>query len=82
MSRDLSLSREQAVKRLKTERWAAGTVARLRTELGEDYGGNWLGADGATLTVAVADPGAGGDGASRRARCRSRSTGASASWTR
>lgn len=56
MSRDLSLSREQAVKRLKTERWAAGTVARLRTELGEDYGGSWLGADGATLTVAVADP--------------------------
>ncbi|WP_319458955.1 S1 family peptidase [Micromonospora sp. RTP1Z1] len=56
LSRDLSLSREQAVKRLKTERRAAGTVTRLRTELGDDYGGSWLSADGATLNVAVADP--------------------------
>ncbi|MER7267668.1 S1 family peptidase [Micromonospora carbonacea] len=57
MSRDLRLTREQATQRLKTERWAAGTVDRLRTELGEDYGGAWLSADGRTLTVAVADPG-------------------------
>ena len=36
MSRDLSLTREQAVQRLTRERWAAGTVTRLRTELGRD----------------------------------------------
>ncbi|SCG36130.1 S1 family peptidase [Micromonospora inositola] len=56
LSRDLSLSREQAAKRLTTERRAAATVARLRTELGEDYGGSWLSADGSQLMVAVADP--------------------------
>ncbi|MCK1809556.1 MULTISPECIES: S1 family peptidase [Micromonospora] len=55
MGRDLSLTRDQAVKRLRTERWAAGTVTRLRAELGAGYGGSWLSADGATLTVAVAD---------------------------
>ncbi|PZG01702.1 S1 family peptidase [Micromonospora deserti] len=56
MRRDLSLSRDQAVDRLATERRAAGTVARLRAELGADYGGSWLSADGRQLTVAVADP--------------------------
>ncbi|MFG2107991.1 S1 family peptidase [Micromonospora chersina] len=56
LSRDLSLTRDQAARRLKTERWASGTVAKLRTELGADYGGSWLGADGKTLNVAVADP--------------------------
>jgi streptogrisin C len=56
MSRDLSLSREQAVDRLKTESWAASIVARLRGELGADYGGSWLSADGGKLNVAVADP--------------------------
>ena len=56
MSRDLSLSREQAVQRLTRERWAAGTVTRLRTALGGDYGGSWLSADGSQLMVAVADP--------------------------
>ncbi|MGC4891802.1 S1 family peptidase [Micromonospora sp. DT227] len=55
LGRDLSLTRDQAVRRLKTERWAAGTVSRLRTELGAGYGGSWLGDDGATLTVAVTD---------------------------
>ncbi|GAB3172994.1 streptogrisin C [Micromonospora palomenae] len=56
MSRDLSLSREQAVRRLAAERRATGTLGRLRAELGAAYGGSWLSADGATLTVAVADP--------------------------
>nr|WP_245670166.1 S1 family peptidase [Micromonospora mirobrigensis] len=56
LGRDLSLTREQAVRRLRTERWAAGTVGKLRAELGADYGGSWLAADGSTLTVAVADP--------------------------
>ncbi|MFI7574923.1 S1 family peptidase [Micromonospora sp. NPDC049497] len=55
MRRDLSLSGGQAAARLKTERWATGVVADLRTELGADYGGSWLGADGTTLNVAVAD---------------------------
>ncbi|KAB1914868.1 S1 family peptidase [Micromonospora sp. AMSO31t] len=56
LSRDLSLTRDQAARRLKTERWASGTVTKLRGELGADYGGSWLGADGTTLNVAVADP--------------------------
>ncbi|TDB78596.1 S1 family peptidase [Micromonospora sp. KC721] len=56
LRRDLRLSREQAVRRLTAERQAAGTVNRLRTSLGGDYGGAWLSADGSTLTVAVADP--------------------------
>ncbi|WBB72214.1 S1 family peptidase [Micromonospora sp. WMMD1128] len=59
LGRDLSLTRDQAVRRLRTERWAAGTVTTLRTELGAAYGGSWLAADGATLNVAVTDaPGA------------------------
>lgn len=56
LSRDLSLTRDQAARRLKTERWASGTVTKLRSELGADYGGSWLAADGTTLNVAVADP--------------------------
>ncbi|MET8908454.1 S1 family peptidase [Micromonospora sp. NPDC004551] len=56
LSRDLSLTRDQAARRLKAERWASGTVAKLRGELGAHYGGSWLGADGTTLNVAVADP--------------------------
>ncbi|MFF5171114.1 S1 family peptidase [Micromonospora sp. NPDC000089] len=56
MSRDLSLTREQAARRLAGERRAADTVDRLRTALGGDYGGSWLSADGGTLTVAVTDP--------------------------
>ncbi|MGS2614618.1 S1 family peptidase [Micromonospora sp. LZ34] len=56
MRRDLSLSPEQVVDRLRSERRAAGAVARLRAELGTDYGGSWLSADGRQLTVAVADP--------------------------
>ncbi|MBB5112242.1 hypothetical protein FHU28_002081 [Micromonospora echinospora] len=40
MGRDLSLTRDQAVKRLRTERWAAGTLTRLRAELGAGYGGS------------------------------------------
>ncbi|MEH0840798.1 S1 family peptidase [Micromonospora sp. CPCC 205711] len=56
MSRDLSLTREQAAKRLASERRAAGTLGRLRTQLGDAYAGSWLSTDGGTLTVAVADP--------------------------
>ncbi|TDC82274.1 S1 family peptidase [Micromonospora sp. KC606] len=56
MSRDLRLSRDQAVRRLTAERQAASALNRLRTSLGADYGGAWLSADGSTLTVAVADP--------------------------
>ncbi|NJP31718.1 S1 family peptidase [Micromonospora thermarum] len=55
MRRDLSLSPDQVTERLATERWATGVVNELRSELGADYGGSWLGADGRTLNVAVAD---------------------------
>ncbi|MER7456064.1 S1 family peptidase [Micromonospora sp. NPDC126480] len=56
MRRDLSLTPEQVTARIRTERWATGVVGQLRGELGADYGGSWLGADGRTLNVAVADP--------------------------
>ncbi|MDM4723125.1 S1 family peptidase [Micromonospora sp. WMMA1363] len=55
MRRDLSLTAEQVTTRIRTERWATGMVSELRSELGADYGGSWLGADGRTLNVAVAD---------------------------
>nr|MDT0657100.1 S1 family peptidase [Micromonospora sp. DSM 115978] len=56
MSRDLDLTEEQVRERLRTERWAGRTVGQLSAELGADYGGSWLAADGATLNVAVTDP--------------------------
>ncbi len=56
MRRDLSLTPEQVTQRVRTERWATGVVGELRRTLGADYGGSWLGADGRTLNVAVADP--------------------------
>ncbi|MFI9643005.1 S1 family peptidase [Micromonospora sp. NPDC051925] len=56
LSRDLRLSRDQAVRRLAAERQATSTLTRLRAALGNDYGGAWLSDDGTTLNVAVADP--------------------------
>ncbi|AEB43527.1 MULTISPECIES: S1 family peptidase [Micromonospora] len=56
LRRDLGLDETQVAARLKTERWASGVVDQLRTELGADYGGSWLSADGSQLNVAVADP--------------------------
>ncbi|RIV40783.1 S1 family peptidase [Micromonospora radicis] len=56
LRRDLGLDQAQVAARLKTERWATGVVDQLRTELGADYGGSWLSADGSQLNVAVADP--------------------------
>ncbi len=56
LRRDLGLDETQVAARLKTERWATGVVDQLRTELGADYGGSWLSADGSQLNVAVADP--------------------------
>lgn len=54
MRRDLSLTEDQVAARIQTERWATGVIDRLRSELGADYGGSWLGTDGRTLNVAVA----------------------------
>ncbi|MBW4705494.1 MULTISPECIES: S1 family peptidase [unclassified Micromonospora] len=56
LSRDLRISRDQAVRRLTAEQQATGRLARLRAALGNDYGGAWLSDDGSTLNVAVADP--------------------------
>ena len=56
LSRDLRISRDQAVRRLTAEQQATGRLARLRAALGNDYGGAWLSGDGSTLNVAVADP--------------------------
>ena len=56
MRRDLRLDQAQVAARLKAERWATGVVDQLRTDLGADYGGSWLSADGSQLNVAVANP--------------------------
>ncbi|MEV6799105.1 S1 family peptidase [Micromonospora rifamycinica] len=56
LSRDLRISRDQAVRRLTAEQQAAGRLARLRAALGDTYGGAWISGDGSTLNVAVADP--------------------------
>ncbi|MEV6816913.1 S1 family peptidase, partial [Micromonospora sp. NPDC051296] len=56
MRRDLRLDQTQVAARLKTERWATGVVDQLRAQLGADYGGSWLSADGSQLNVAVANP--------------------------
>ncbi|QOC93006.1 S1 family peptidase [Micromonospora craniellae] len=55
MRRDLGLDQAQVAARLKTERWASGVVDQLRSDLGGDYAGSWLSADGGQLNVAVAD---------------------------
>ncbi|WP_434743279.1 S1 family peptidase [Micromonospora sp. SH-82] len=55
MRRDLGLTRDEALRRLDRERWAAGVVTDLSDDLGAAYGGAWLGKDGRTLNVAVAD---------------------------
>ncbi|WP_431729021.1 S1 family peptidase [Verrucosispora sp. TAA-831] len=55
MRRDLGLDQAQVAARLKTERWASGVVDQLRADLGGDYAGSWLSADGGQLNVAVAD---------------------------
>ncbi|MEV6704837.1 S1 family peptidase [Micromonospora wenchangensis] len=56
LSRDLRISRDQAVRRLTAEQQATARLTGLRAALGNDYGGAWLSGDGSTLNVAVADP--------------------------
>ncbi|MDG4829692.1 alpha-lytic protease prodomain-containing protein [Solwaraspora sp. WMMD1047] len=56
LRRDLDLSADQAHERLRKEEWASRMTRQLSVELGADYGGSWLSADGTTLTVAVTDP--------------------------
>jgi streptogrisin C len=53
MQRDLGLSADQSVARLKRAKWASGVAAKLSAETGGDFGGSWLAADGTTLKVAV-----------------------------
>jgi streptogrisin C len=55
LQRDLHLSPAQAVARLASDQRAARAVGRLQGLLGGAYGGAWLSADGAELTVAVTD---------------------------
>ncbi|MFY1695056.1 S1 family peptidase [Solwaraspora sp. WMMA2101] len=56
LGRDLGVSTADARTRLATERWAGRTVATLRADLGDAYGGAWITADGTDLVVAVTDP--------------------------
>jgi streptogrisin C len=65
MQRDLGLTAAQARTRLVNEDRARGVEQRLRGALADRFGGAWLSADGATLTVAVND--AAGADAVRRA---------------
>jgi len=60
MRRDLSLGAAQAAERLAREADARGTESRLRTSLGDRFGGAWLTADAGRLVVAITDPGLAG----------------------
>ncbi|WMX48615.1 carbohydrate-binding protein [Streptomyces roseicoloratus] len=54
MSRDLGLSRTQALSRLAHEAEAGATAARVRQDLGHAFAGAWVdGPESATLTVAT-----------------------------
>jgi streptogrisin C len=53
MQRDLGLSADQAVARLKRGKWASGVSSKLSAQTGSDFAGAWLAADGTTLKVAV-----------------------------
>jgi streptogrisin C len=57
LQRDLKLSADQVRVRLSREGKASRVQAELRAKLGASYGGAWLSADAATLTVAVTDAG-------------------------
>jgi streptogrisin C len=58
MQRDLGLSPDQSVARLKRAKWASGVSAKLAAATGADFGGSWIAADGTTLKVAVTNTGA------------------------
>jgi streptogrisin C len=53
MRRDLNLTDDQIADRLRTEAAAPVVERRLRTELGKQFGGAWIPAGKARLTVAV-----------------------------
>lgn len=55
MRRDLGLSEEQLRRRLAFEAKAPGIEKALRAELGDTFGGAWLGEDGTQLFVGVTD---------------------------
>jgi streptogrisin C len=53
LERDLSISRGDASARLARQQWAGNTERMLRTVLGDDFAGAWLGADGREFNVGV-----------------------------
>ncbi|GGQ07397.1 S1 family peptidase [Streptomyces roseolilacinus] len=55
MRRDLGLTEEQAVDRLRAETAARGVEGPARRAAGASYGGSWFEADSGRLTVAVTD---------------------------
>jgi streptogrisin C len=55
LQRDLSLSADQAQRRLDSERTATRTLAELRQDVSAAYAGGWLNKDSGQLMVAVTD---------------------------
>jgi streptogrisin C len=53
VQRDLSLTADQAQKRLTREAWATDVEAELRKELGSTFAGAWMSEDGDDLNVGV-----------------------------
>jgi streptogrisin C len=53
VARDLRIDAAQAGNRLRKDNWAGRTEAQLRRELGAEFGGAWVSANGGTLNIGV-----------------------------
>lgn len=56
MKRDLNLDRQEALDRIVSDRDAADTERRLRTELGHEFAGAWIDEDGGLRVATTAPP--------------------------
>lgn len=57
MQRDLGISGDEALARLKRQQWASKVSADVLSDTGSSFGGSWLAGDGKTLNIAVTDAG-------------------------
>ncbi|GIJ44539.1 hypothetical protein Val02_14250 [Virgisporangium aliadipatigenens] len=53
VAKDLRIDAGQAGNRLRKDNWAGRTEAQLRRELGAEFGGAWISANGGTLNIGV-----------------------------
>ncbi|HEY6737420.1 MAG TPA: hypothetical protein VI076_01105, partial [Actinopolymorphaceae bacterium] len=55
LRRDLNLTTAQLTTRAQLEQRAPQVTSRLQSNLGDDFAGSWVSADGSSLTVATTD---------------------------